>query len=178
MTKCFSGPPASSMNVSLMPEPLRLPPPTMRKIRGAVSGASLGRMLPGRSDVAARPRRGRRPKQRQGRAKKNGAPMNYLFEEGGTMSFDAEIGDQVPVVLVVVANLADERIGARDLRRCRTGSRTIWPSCRVGGRRCRAPSQWAMASLVTFTIAALVVAALEGLLGERAVSPFAAAQNM
>src|SRR5262249_8614980 len=106
MTKFFSLPPASSMNFSSIPDPFRLPPPTITSVPVAdpYSGASAV-CATGQAAVSART-----AMTSDGRVR-----MRLYLDGRRNEALEAEVGDEVAVVLVVVADLANERAQARDL---------------------------------------------------------------
>src|SRR3954463_12982308 len=111
MTKFLSGPPASSMNFSLMPEPFKLPPPTISSVplAGPYSGCSCASGEHTASAISAATNRIRAADGGRG-ASIIRLPSRRRRDD----AVHAEVGDQVAIVLVVVPDLQDQsrRAGA------------------------------------------------------------------
>src|SRR4051812_19536217 len=126
MTKFLSGPPASSMNFSLMPEPFKLPPPTISSVplAGPYSGCSCASGEHTANAMSAATNRVRAVDGERG-ASIIRLPSRRRRDD----AVHAEVGDQVPVVLVIVPDLQDQsrRAGAvttfQVLRGSRVGQR-------------------------------------------------------
>src|SRR4051812_32452654 len=111
MTKFLSGPPASSMNFSLMPEPFKLPPPTISSVplAGPYSGCSCASGEHTASAISAAMNRIRAADGERG-ASIIRLPSRRRRDD----AVHAEVGDKVAVVLFVVPDLQDHnpRAGA------------------------------------------------------------------
>src|SRR4051812_46262462 len=109
ITKFFSGPPASSMNFSLMPEPFKLPPPTISSVPlgGPYSGCSCASGEHTASAMSAATNRVRAVDRERGTSN---IPLPSRRRRDDAVH--AEVGDQVAVVFVVVSDLQDQRRGA------------------------------------------------------------------
>src|SRR4051812_20011571 len=111
MTKFLSGPPASSMNFSLMPEPFKLPPPTISSVplAGPYSGCSCASVEHTASAMSAATNR-----VRAGEGERGASIIRLPSRRRRDDAVHAEVGDQVAVVLVVVSDLQDQgrRTGA------------------------------------------------------------------